>query len=444
MSSCSDAGRTGSVWLVKRADTPSLALPLIVALLAAMMLLCDLSAVRAQQTPLELLLEQKQRARSQAAIQPPRRSSREAQAQRAPRRVQRARTEAAASVEAIIRESEPRGSPALPPLPGLLPSSLSGPAAAAPGPGLTGERRIVVLGDSLGVQLGQGLREAFAGQPVMIDSFARADTGLVNASIRDWPKVSAEIAQSQPRPDLVVILVGANDNQKLPGPDGKTADQLSEPWRQSYGFRVDGVLTPLRNARIPVIWVGLPVMRNARLSAAMLAINSVFQERAERQGMNYVDIWEQFSDDAGAYAADGPDIDGTMTRIRAGDGVHFTKAGSRKLAFFVEQEITKALAPSSDPAAIANLPADLDAQIRQQDQARPGLDAALTPPGEVPLAFPIKPASGPIRTLTAQPQGSVLLAAPSFGPSSPADAVLLRGETPYPKPRRADDFSWPR
>ncbi len=173
-----------------------------------------------------------------------------------------------------------------------------------------------MLGDSLGVQLGQGLREAFAGQPVMIDSFARADTGLVNASIRDWPKVSAEIAQSQPRPDLVVILVGANDNQKLPGPDGKTADQLSEPWRQSYGFRVDGVLTPLRNARIPVIWVGLPVMRNARLSAAMLAINSVFQERAERQGMNYVDIWEQFSDDAGAYAADGPDIDGTMTRIR--------------------------------------------------------------------------------------------------------------------------------
>jgi uncharacterized protein len=463
----------------------------------------------AQQSPLELLM-QKQRPARQNIISVPRagaarRALPPARVQRAPKRLKRSRAASPASVDAIIRESEPRARPSvaspqttpssvlatrLPPIPGLavvapLPMvttpapTVTPPVETQPGSvaqanlapnvaarplstepvtvtpaentPLSGQKRIMIIGDSLGIQIGQGLREAFAEQPdIMIDSRARADTGLVNPQVRNWPVYMAEIAKKpEEKPDLVIMLIGANDNQRLPGPDGSLAEQLSDPWRTAYSTRIDSVVKPLKQARIPVIWVGLPVMKNARLSSAMLSINSLFQERVEREGLTYLDIWDQFSDEAGGYTSTGPDIAGEIQRIRAGDGVHFTKAGSRKLAFFVEQEVRKALTPASRDVDLANLPADVNEQIRQENKPTTPpatLDASLpSPDAELAPAFPNKPASGPILTLTAQPSADALtpVDAQQKLPKAAAE-VLIEGHAPYPKPGRGDDFTLPR
>jgi uncharacterized protein len=408
-----------------------------------------LEPAAAQSSPLELLMKERQQQKARQAA--PKRAQ-GAPTQRAPRRVIRVRAEPAVSVDAIISETEPLRAmpPNLPPLGGLQPLSgvaalpISPAAPVAPGPE---ETSILVIGDSLGVQLGQGLRVVLSERPgIMIDSRARADTGLVNTRERNWPDVIRGLmASTEPKPDIAVVMIGANDNQRLPAGDGGQADQLSEPWRAEYSARIDAVLAPLRAARVPVIWVGLPVMKNARLSSAMLSINGIFQERVERAGQTYLDIWDQFSDDTGAYTPLGPDIAGDIQRMRAGDGVHFTKAGSQKLAFFVQQEISKALQPASEDVNLANLPADLNEQIREQNSqeqlAAPfgGAEAEMPPP------FPVKPPAGPILTLTMQPAASALIAPGSRPKLDPATAnVLIKGAAPYPKPGRADDFAWPR
>jgi uncharacterized protein len=419
------------------------------------------------ESPLDILLK-RERARSANIIVVPNARPRRAlsanRVQRAPKRVQRRKQAAPISIDAIIRASEPALSPVSlsaqgvgilrqPPLPGLMAARIAAPAAAsgAAPPGIAPASRLkklLVIGDSLGIQLGQGLREALADRPdIIIDSRARADTGLVNTSVRDWPlTVSDVIAQPADRPDLVIALIGANDNQKLRSIDGGLADQLSESWRFAYAQRVDGIVLPLKRAGIPLIWVGLPVMKNTRLSGALLAINGIFQERVEREGGRYIDIWDQFADAAGGYSINGPDIAGEIQRMRAGDGVHFTKAGSRKLAFFVEQDVRKALSSGGADVDLANLPADVDAQVKAENAPANSLDAGLiSPESELAPAFPIKPASGPIITLTAQPVASSLVPVsqrPQLRP--PVEEVLRAGKAPYPKPGRGDDFSWPR
>ena len=82
----------------------------------------------------------------------------------------------------------------------------------------------------------------------------------------------------------------------------------------------------LRERRVPLLWVGLPPMKNERVSADATAMNDIYRERIQKAGGVYVDIWEAFVDDANRYSPVGPDVDGQVTRLRANDGVHFTRA----------------------------------------------------------------------------------------------------------------------
>ena len=63
----------------------------------------------------------------------------------------------------------------------------------------------------------------------------------------------------------------------------------------------------------------------------------------ERLGGTYVDIWPGFVDDENRYTATGPDVDGQSARLRANDGVLFTRAGARKAAHFADTEIKRLL-----------------------------------------------------------------------------------------------------
>ncbi len=440
-------------------------LGLIAFCLALLCLPAARQPAQAQQSPLDLLMQERQRAEAAQPrrVQRPRRATLAASVQRSPKRVRRVRTVEPKTIDAIIKESEPGPSNdnqnvlnpgGFPPLPGLsmvAPPANAPLAASAPPVPLAsnGQKTILVAGDSLGIQLGQGLREAFAERPELpIDSRARADTGLVNTAVRNWPDVIRQIsADPSKKPALAIMMIGANDNQRLPGLDGNLADQLSEPWRAAYAERIDSIVQPLKDARIPLIWVGMPVMKNDRLSSAMLAINGIYQERVERAGFTYLDIWDQFADANGGYTSTGPDVAGEIVRIRAGDGVHFTKAGSRKLAFFVEQQVSKALTPANPDVDLANLPADINEQIKLENAPPPpnSLDTLPSPDADVPLAFPVKPASGPIITLTAQPEAAQLTALKDIPKlPRPIEDVLVRGIAPYPKPGRGDDFTWPK
>jgi hypothetical protein len=290
--------------------------------------------------------------------------------------------------------------------------------------------------------LAQGLAEAFAGDPrVAIVNKTHEDTGLVRDDFYDWPKAAAKLLEGPRHFDMAVIQIGVNDNQKLRIDGG--VEPLSQPFNEIYAKRVEEVASVFRDKNVPLVWVGLPIMRSDSLSAAALVFNDIDRQYAGALGARYVDLWEAFSDVNSTYKASGPDIDGDIVRLRAADGVHFNKSGARKAAHFVEPEIRRlleaALHPPQEtpPAAPDAAPAEPapGAESAPQSPASPPPVEAAAPPPPKPLAGKIEPltepAVSPGGTLATLPP---LTAAPSTLPTAAA----------APPPGRADDFRWPQ
>ncbi len=90
-----------------------------------------------------------------------------------------------------------------------------------------------------------------------------------------------------------------------------------------------------------VYWVGLPNMRRWQDNERAQLMNDVIRERAYLNGVRYIDAYASFIDESGGYSDWGPDVTGKVRRLRDTDGVHFTEAGYRKLAHFVERELKR-------------------------------------------------------------------------------------------------------
>jgi hypothetical protein len=318
------------------------------------------------------------------------------------------------------------------------PAATSKPAASgAPGAEVQGPRPppsffIAVLGDSQANMLAQGLAEAFADDPrVAILNKAKEDSGLVRDDFYDWPAAAKALLDGPQHIDVAVIQIGINDDQKLRLGGDNTLEPLSKPFNDVYAKRVEEIAAAFHDKNVPLIWVGLPIMRRETLANAALVFNDIDRQYAEAQGAHYVDLWVAFSDENSLYRAWGPDINGVIVRLRAADGVHFNKVGARKAAHFVEPEIRKVLEAALKPPETPAI----------STPEAPTQPAQPSPPGEAPAA-PTEPApkpiAGKIETLTdatASPGGT--LAVPPEGHRPPAPQAAPA------QPGRADDFSWP-
>jgi uncharacterized protein len=317
---------------------------------------------------------------------------------------------------------------------------------------------VAVMGDSLGQLLAQGLEEAFAETPqIGFRLKAKDSTGLVRDDYFDWVKAARAIADEQPKPDAAVMMIGANDRQALAA-DGESAEPLSPRWREIYASRIDAVVEVFKEKGIPFILVGLPVVKAERLSADLEQINEIERAEAEKSGAAFVDIWDKFADERGQYSAYGPDVNGEIVKLRAVDGIHFTEAGARKLAHFVEGEIKRVYDAREQaqpaPAPVANDAAQPAAAIPPPAFA----NITYQPPGQAPpLAAPMlpkeRPAIGPVQQLTNPPTSADDLAGrSSLIKRAGADASVERalaqhlflegGEQPS-RHGRADDFGFP-
>jgi hypothetical protein len=299
---------------------------------------------------------------------------------------------------------------------------------------------VAVLGDSLGQMLGQGLGEALADRPdVAFLRRAKENSGLVRDDYFDWVQASRDLVAGNDRIDFAVIMVGSNDRQALRDADG-SHEPLTSKWQDAYVARIEAIATAFRDRKIPLVWVGLPVLKSERLSADALAFNELYRAHAGKLGATYLDIWEAFADESGAYRASGPDISGQIVKLRAADGIHFTKAGARKLAHFVEPEIRRRLGDLP--------PGTLDAVPQA---GVPGF-AAPGPGGAEELGEPVEPVAGPVLSLTAPPLQPGAALAQRFDGAKDRETragklierVLTEGRPLDPKPGRADDFAWPR
>ena len=323
---------------------------------------------------------------------------------------------------------------------------------------------IAVLGDSMGLMLGQGLADAYGDRAdIAVMRKGRENTGLVRNDYFDWVKGARDLLEANDKISAAVILLGSNDRQPLRDETG-AFDLRTPRWRQIYGDRVEAIAQAFKARGIPLIWVGLPVMKSERVSSDMERLNEVIRERAGRAGATYVDVWDAFLDDRGQFATYGPDVNGQFQKMRAPDGVNFTRPGARKVAHFVETEINRlvdAALPKVDPAVVTvdprvtvEPPPLAPAPVLAVEPAKVAAPVvalpALAPTPEV--VIPVRPAAGAVAPLTGpvNARGGELVttrarrATDASEAEALLDRALVQGRPQDPRPGRADDFSWPR
>ncbi len=331
-----------------------------------------------------------------------------------------------------------------------------GPETATPkpsSPALPPTYFVAILGDSLGQMLERGLAEAFADRPeVAILRKAKENSGLIRDDYYDWIKATQDLLASGEQINFAVMMIGSNDRQTLRDGKGGAFEPRSPQWDEAYAQRIEAIAAMFRDKKIPLVWVGLPVLKNERLSADASGFNDLYREYAGKAEAKYIDVWEAFANDAGEYSAMGPDVNGQIVKLRTADGVHFTKAGALKLAHFVEPEIRRNLeetkpSPSPEGPAISE-PAEANAPegAAAPNGAAPN-SASLGneptgepagPPAPRPVAGPVLPLTGPVRA----PGGELASRAPNA--HAAAKQTLRLEQQNDAKPGRADDFSWPR
>lgn len=259
-------------------------------------------------------------------------------------------------------------------------------------------RKILVVGDFGAMGAGQGLVTAFAEDPsVVVVEKGSPSSGLVRQDHYDWlaelPKMLEEV-----KPQIVVVMIGANDRQTMTIGSSKERFR-SDAWLKEYDARVTRFAKLVTDRKIPLLWVGLAAFESPSLSADALTLNGIFRQDVEEVGGEFVDIWDGFVDEGGQFIITGSDMNGQPARLRGADGVSFTDAGKRKLAFYVEKFAKRHLGDlsvsdlirldSGNLPLLANLPPDVESKIPSQpislsdpelDGGKELLGAAVTKP----------------------------------------------------------------
>ncbi|WP_065752118.1 DUF459 domain-containing protein [Bradyrhizobium paxllaeri] len=250
--------------------------------------------------------------------------------------------------------------------------------------------------------------------------------GSTDAAKRDEKPVDAELSPDD-APDNDTPQTATPEKNARPG--SGLYEFRDERWVELYAKKIEELIGVLKTKGVPVLWVGLPAIRGQKGTADMLFLDALYRDGAGKAGITYVDIWDGFVDEAGRFLQKGPDFEGQIRQLRTADGVFFTKPGARKLAHYVEREVTRLLAARSGPIAVPIEPTTPEASVA------PGQPAP-------------RPLAGPVMPLVASSVGTdQLLGGPGSRPAA-VDALaartLVKGEALAAPAGRADDYAWPR
>jgi hypothetical protein len=275
-------------------------------------------------------------------------------------------------------------------------------------------------------------------KPESATDTTKPDAGKADATKADGAK--ADTAKTDTKTDTKADTAKADDAEDDDAPQvaapeknaragGGLYEFRDERWVELYAKKIEELIGVLKSKGVPVLWVGLPAVRGQKGTSDMLFLDALYRDGAGKAGITYVDTWDGFVDEAGRFLQKGPDFEGQSRQLRTADGVFFTKPGARKLAHYVEREVTRLLAARSGPIAVPIEP------------ATPEVNVAPGQPAPRPLA-------GPVMPLVASSVGTdQLLGGPGSRPAG-VDALaartLVKGEALAPPAGRADDYAWPR
>jgi hypothetical protein len=224
-----------------------------------------------------------------------------------------------------LAKKQPKGEQAAP-----TPSaqSLAATAQAACSP-----KKILVVGDSFAVGLGMTLEQSLKTKgPVALASKGKVSSGLNSPKFYDWEKALGEFLDAE-KPDALVVMLGGNDAK-----NGKGTPE----WSRDFQAKAERFLTIAAGRGVPVVWVGLPPMREKTFSQKAWTANEAMRAAcATSKGCRFIDSWDLFADHAGNFSAKKP-VGGKPVPLRGKDGVHFSPAGCKLLTDRVATGLTVA------------------------------------------------------------------------------------------------------
>ncbi len=313
-------------------------------------------------------------------------------------------------------------------------------------------RVVLVVGDFLGSGLAEGLTTVFTQNPrVRVVDRTNGSSGFVRDDFYNWPQKIGELMDRE-KPAVVVVMLGTNDRQEMQVGD-VTETVRSENWTKEYSARAQALAKAISDKKVPFLWVGVPAFKSSKMLLDMLAFNDVYRAAAASAGAGaeFIDIWDGFVDENGAYMSNGPDINGQPARLRAADGINLARPGKRKVAFYAEKPLYRLLGetPLAPGPGIASptmeTPSFATPPMGMADATAPGADLDIVVgPSEVGPVDPARPI--PLRS-PAIDGGTELLglvAEPKHDARTPGEKLAIEGIAPAALPGRADDFSWPQ
>jgi hypothetical protein len=344
---------------------------------------------------------------------------------------------------------------------GVLKSNVA--ASSAPAFSYIGEAQetyqIFVFGDSLAAGLFSGMSRMAEGDlRIAIDGRFKDDSGLARPEFYDWAAALPKIHERREM-DIAVILIGSNDGQDIRSISGPIPFSTPE-WASTYAQRVDSIISLLKSRGVSIYWVELPPMGPAPLEAETQYVATIQRDRAMREKVRYIETRKTFSDMNGKYTDQGADINGTVMRLRARNGIHFLKSGNNKLASLILQALRRDIEIADGKVTTYKF-----VSPHSDDPVRAAPEKEIRP---MPI-FGQAPGSREevsLTLITADPQwGSAVLAISGGNrksdalntsqtvltslkarvePQSSAGQLLFEGRWPAPKKGRYDDFGWSR
>ncbi len=261
-----------------------------------------------------------------------------------------------------------------------------------PGAGADEIFRVLVFGDSLAGGMGAGISRMAEEQPTIevVNRFNEL-SGLARPEFYDWATTLPKITLAKPY-DVAVLMLGTNDRQAIRS--GEVRFEFGSPeWRSFYAAQLDRLLDVLKSQGLRVYVVSLPPMADAAFDADMRVISDIQRSHVEKIGGTFVDIRPFFAGPDGRFVERGPDVGGTIRKLRLGDGISFMKQGNNRLGQVVLEAVLKVEAGVAAEVPVAAPEVAAEVAVVEPAVVVPGVAATVDP---ALSALEVAPQSGPL------------------------------------------------
>ena len=194
-------------------------------------------------------------------------------------------------------------------------------------------KRFVIVGDSnIYGALGAALEDNLESLGHGVSRFGVSGSGLARPDFFDWSLTAVGLVQVN-QPDIVLLMVGANDTQAIVTKEGTVPWGQRERWSAEYERRLRHLVNQMRAHGSRVVMLGPTNRRSHRHSRKLKRLRRIQQHVArDVDALDWIDLFPLSTDQSGQYLHEGVDVFGRQVKLRMNDGRHLTSAGGAEVA----------------------------------------------------------------------------------------------------------------